>query len=60
MPLIALCKGLQDRKPEIHGSDQGIQYAAHTYDDLLRETNLQISMFAPGKPEDNGYAERWM
>ncbi len=60
MTLNALRKGLQVRKPEIHHSDQGIQYAAHAYADLLRANNIQISMSAPGKPEENGYAERWM
>jgi len=46
--------------PEIHHSDQGVQYAAQDYIDLLQKYAVQISMAAQGKPEENGYAERLM
>jgi transposase InsO family protein len=46
--------------PEIHHSDQGVQYAAQDYVDLLQKYEVQISMAAQGKPEENGYAERLM
>lgn len=46
--------------PEIHHSDQGIQYAAQEYVALLNQYQVQISMAAQGKPEENGYAERLM
>jgi len=46
--------------PEIHHSDQGVQYAAQDYVDLLQKYGVQISMAAQGKPEENGYAERLM
>ena len=46
--------------PEIHHSDQGVQYAAHAYTDLLKRYDVQISMAAQGKAEENGYAERLM
>jgi transposase InsO family protein len=46
--------------PEIHHSDQGVQYAAQEYVDLLQKYAVQISMAAQGKPEENGYAERLM
>jgi len=46
--------------PEIHHSDQGVQYAAQEYVDLLQKYHVQISMAAQGKPEENGYAERLM
>jgi putative transposase len=46
--------------PEIHHSDQGVQYAAQDYVDLLKKYDVQISMAAQGKPEENGYAERLM
>ena len=46
--------------PEIHHSDQGVQYAAQEYVDLLGKYHIQISMTAQGKPEENGYAERLM
>ncbi len=46
--------------PEIHHSDQGVQYAAQEYVALLNQYHVQISMAAQGKPEENGYAERLM
>jgi putative transposase len=46
--------------PEVHHSDQGIQYAAEAYTDLLKKYGIHISMAAQGKPEENGYAERLM
>jgi transposase InsO family protein len=44
--------------PTIHHSDQGVQYAATDYVDLLQEHHVQISMTAKGQPVENGYAER--
>lgn len=46
--------------PQIHHSDQGVQYAAQDYVNLLQQYQVQISMAAQGKPEENGYAERLM
>lgn len=46
--------------PEIHHSDQGVQYAAQEYVAWLHQYPIQISMAAQGKPEENGYAERLM
>jgi transposase InsO family protein len=46
--------------PEIHHSDQGVQYAAQDYIDLLQKYDVHISMAAQGKPEENGFAERLM
>ena len=51
---------LSDRVPKFHHSDQGVQYAAHNYTDLLKEHSIEISMSAIGKAEENGYAERLM
>jgi transposase InsO family protein len=39
-------------------SDQDVQYSAQDYVDLLKKYDIQISMAAQGKPEENGYAER--
>jgi transposase InsO family protein len=58
LTLTALRRALADRVPTIHHSDQGVQYAATDYVDLLRDHHVQISMAAQGKPEENGYAER--
>jgi transposase InsO family protein len=60
LTLAALGMGLADRVPLIHHSDQGGNYAAHAYIDELRKYQIQISMAEVGKPEDNGYAERFM
>ena len=46
--------------PEIHHSDQGVQYASPTYTNVLKQYDIQISMAAQGKAEENGYAERLM
>ena len=58
--LVALRSALVNHVPEIHHSDQGVQYAAKGYTDLLKEHHVQISMAAQGNPEENGYAERLM
>ena len=57
---MALRAALENHLPEIHHSDQGVQYAAYAYTDLLKEHGVQISMAAVGKAEENGYAERFM
>ena len=44
--------------PEIHHSDQGVQYAATAYTRTLQDVNVQISMADVGKAWQNGYAER--
>ena len=51
---------LQEHSPQIHHSDQGLQYASYAYVELLRLRNAQTSMAAVGKAEENGYAERFM
>jgi len=44
--------------PEIHHSDQGVQYASASYTTLLHQACVQISMAAVGCPTQNAYAER--
>jgi transposase InsO family protein len=60
LTLTALRAAMGLRRPEIHHSDQGVQYAAYAYVDLLKSRGIQISMAAVGKAEENGYAERFM
>lgn len=60
LTLTALQNALQTHCPEIHHSDQGLQYAATDYTDLLKQHNIQISMAEVGEPTQNGYAERLM
>jgi putative transposase len=51
---LALTKG----RPEIHHSDQGLQYAALDYTARLQIVGAQISMAEVGESAQNGYAER--
>jgi putative transposase len=60
LTLQALQMALQACPPEIHHSDQGVQYASYAYVGLLQSRGVQISMAAVGKAEENGYAERFM
>jgi len=60
LTLTALRRALRKGQPDIHHSDQGVQYAAYDYTDLLKTNSIQISMAAVGKAEENGYAERLM
>lgn len=60
-PLTALKKALNSgRCPEVHHSDQGVQYAADDYVKLLQGHRVAVSMAAVGCPEENGFVERWM
>ena len=59
LTLASLNQALQRKPaPGIHHSDQGVQYAAKAYVNLLQDAGTQISMAAAGKPSENGYAER--
>lgn len=60
LTLTALRKALRAHVPQIHHSDQGVQYAANAYVELLQKHKVQISMAARGSPEENPYAERLM
>lgn len=60
LTITALEKGLAKAIPEIHHSDQGVQYAANDYVKMLEENGVKISMAAVGKAWENGYAERLM
>jgi transposase InsO family protein len=58
LTLEALKPAMLDRLPEMHHSDQGVQYAATAYVDLLLEHGVAISMTDKGEAWQNGYAER--
>lgn len=60
LPKAALQRALASAHPEIHHSDQGVQYAAHGYVQVLKDIQVQISMAAKGTPTDNAYVERFM
>jgi putative transposase len=56
----ALERALLAATPQIHHSDQGVQYAATAYVQRLQKLNITLSMAAIGEPRENGYAERLM
>jgi len=58
LTLTALRRALRRGKPQIHHSDQGIQYAAPAYVELLQAAEIAISMAEVGEAWQNGYAER--
>lgn len=60
LTLTALNQALEHHQPEIHHSDQGVQYAATGYVEVLKQRHIQISMAEVGEPTQNGYAERLM
>ncbi|NJM09804.1 MAG: IS3 family transposase [Bdellovibrionaceae bacterium] len=60
LTITALNKALEKRCPEIHHSDQGVQYAGKEYIQILKEKRIKISMSEVGQAWQNGYAERLM
>lgn len=60
LTLAALERALLVAVPEVHHSDQGVQYAATVYVQRLQNLNVNLSMAAVGEPRENGYAERLM
>ncbi len=44
--------------PEIHHSDQGVQYLSNAYITTLEAHGVEISVAQRGRPWENGYAER--
>ena len=60
LTLAALRRAYEHGRPEIHHSDQGVQYAATAYVEMLSSREVKISMASVGEPEENGYAERLM
>ncbi len=44
--------------PEIHHSDEGVQYLSKTYIATLQEQGVEISVAQRGCPGENGYAQR--
>jgi transposase InsO family protein len=60
LTLTSLGRALERGCPEIHHSDQGVQYAATAYVALLEGRAVKISLASVGEPEENPYAERVM
>ena len=60
LTLNALEHALQTDSPEIHHSDQGVQYASPKYVQVLQAHPVQISMAEVGEATQNAHAERLM
>ena len=58
LTVTALLRALRHGRPEVHHSDQGVQYAAQEYVDHLRDSKVAVSMSDAGAAWQNGYAER--
>ena len=58
LTLVALRKAIQHAVPQIHHSDQGVQYACTAYVQTLEAAGVNISMAEVGQAWQNGYAER--
>lgn len=58
LTLGALEKALFRASPQIHHSDQGVQYAATNYTERLHSLGTKISMAEVSESAQNGYAER--
>ena len=58
LTLKPLKEALRHSVPEIHHSDQGVQYLSKTYVTTLQEHGVEISIAHRGRPWENGYAER--
>ena len=56
----ALKMALIERKPDVHHSDRGVQYASVQYTSLLQASGVTISMSRKGNPYDNAKAESFM
>lgn len=60
LSLTAWERAVEHGIPEIHHSDQGIQYAAPEYVQRLERAGVHLSMAEVGEATQNGYAERLM
>ncbi len=60
LTLNALAHALQAGCPEMHHSDQGVQYASPKYIQVLQTHHVQISMAEVGEATQNAHAERLM
>jgi putative transposase len=63
LALRALRMALFERNPQpglVHHSDRGVQYASHSYTELLKHHQAKISMSRKGNPYDNAACESFM
>jgi putative transposase len=55
----ALERALEQGKPQILNSDQGVQFTSHDYVCLLKNEGIEISMSGKGRCWDNIFVERF-
>jgi transposase InsO family protein len=63
LPLEALKKAIAERKPNpglVHHSDRGVQYASHSYVQMLLDHEITPSMSRPATPYDNAFCESFI
>jgi transposase InsO family protein len=63
LALAALRMALIERQPApglVHHSDRGVQYASHSYTEMLKQHQATISMSRKGNPYDNAACESFM
>ena len=58
LTLKPLQEALSQSVPEIHHSDQGVQYLSKVYISTLQHHGVEVSVAQKGCPWENGYAER--
>jgi len=56
--ILTLEDALLDSVPDIHNSDQGVQYTSEEYTAILEDYEIQISMDSRGRCFDNIFTER--
>ena len=56
---VALQQALSQGQPDIFNTDQGVQFTAHEFTDILKQANIQISMDGRGRALDNIFIERF-
>lgn len=56
--IASLNRALNTATPEIHNSDQGVQYTSEEYTDILKARDIKISMDGRGRCMDNIFTER--
>ena len=56
--ITALSRALTIATPEIHNSDQGVQFTSEKYINILKENGIRISMDGRGRCMDNIFTER--
>ena len=55
----ALRQALTQGQPQIFNTDQGVQFTATAFTDILSQANIQISMDGRGRALDNVFIERF-